>query len=114
MNNSRAHNCLSVFNSICDDYNNGKLNNLDEILSDGGKGSVSYLRVLQSMTLEAYDLFRFLYSKEQTEATRAYLIFCGKIMLRLSYLINEGRRETDKETVEYFKDFNAKNFHGGI
>lgn len=105
-NKSRAHQCLSVFHTICDDYNNGKL--IPEEFKDDDRKTCSMLRVLQSMTLEAFELFKKLHSKQPCEATKMYLIFCGKILLRLSHLIHNGRTETDKEKQEYFTEFMTK------
>lgn len=99
---SRAHNCLKVFHTICDDYNEGRL------VPKKDNGIVSEFRVLQSMTLEAFELFKELHSKEPCDATRAYLIYCGKILLRLSHLIHNDRVETSQEIAEYFKDFNKR------
>lgn len=109
--NKRAHHCLSVFNSICDDYNQGLFNPNSAIFVEL---SSSYIRVLRSMTIEAKDLFVLIHRREPCDATRAYLIFVGKILLRLSYLEHKERIETDEETAEYFKDFNSKYLHGDI
>lgn len=103
---SRAHNCLSVFHTICDDYNNKKL--VPKNFKDDDKQVCSELRVLQSMTLEAFELIKSLHAKESCEATKMYMIFCGKILLRLSHLVHNKRIETDKETSEYFTEFMSK------
>lgn len=100
---SRAHDCLSTFHSICDDYNQGELSRYED-----QKGSVSYYRALQTMTLEAYDLIKELHGKEPCEATRAYMIFCGKILLRLNHLVHSQRIETPEEHRLYFREFTTK------
>ncbi len=96
---------LKVFNSICDDYNVGRLTPGDpnfEPMTD------SYLEALQRMTWNAFELFKLLHKWEPCDATSKYLIFCGKIMLRLSYLRGQNRKETDAETGAYFSDFKTK------
>lgn len=104
--NQRAHQCLSVFHTICDDFNDGKLDpkhhDFEKTMTPG------YLRVLQSMTLEAFDLIKYLHSKENSEATKAYMIFCGKVLLRLSHLIHNHRVETEAEIANYFDHFMVK------
>ena len=109
--NKRAHHCLTVFNSICDDYNQGLFDPHSPLFVEL---SSSYINVLRSMTIEAKDLFVLVNRHEPCEATRAYLIYTGKILLRLSYLEHHNRIETDQETAEYFKDFNKKYLHGDI
>ena len=100
-NKTRAHECLTQFHRTCDAYNKHGLLDGDYKLPDSRPAS--YLRVIQSMTIEALDLFKFLNEKEPCEATRAYIIFAKKILLRLSYLIHHGRRETDAEAVDYWR-----------
>lgn len=96
MDNRQAKNILDQFNYICEMYNKNEFDEKPKYL----------LQVLQTQTIEAFDLWRFLKSKEpESEAARAYCIFAGKILLRLSYLIHEGRRETEQEARKYWKGF---------
>lgn len=97
---ARAHSCLSVFHTICDDFNEKRLETFPK----------HYLRPLQTMTIEAFDLFKHLHSCEPGETTEHYLIAAGKILLRLSHLIHNDRIETHDELVAYFRDFKA--LHG--
>jgi hypothetical protein len=103
---SRAHQCLSVFHTICDDFNEGKLVPSEFVNDD--RTPCSQLRILQSMTLETYELIKYLHQQQPCEATKAYLIFCGKILLRLSHLIHNKRIETSQEIGEYFSHFMTK------
>jgi hypothetical protein len=97
---ARAHHVLTQFHVSCDEYNeHGFLT--EDYLNKSGVCSLA--RITQSMTIEALDLFKFLLSKEDCEATRAYVIFARKILLRLSYVIAEGRRETEAETASYWR-----------
>lgn len=99
--NKKAHNTLTTFNRMCDDYNDTGFIDL----------SAAMLKNYQDWAKDSLTLFKFLDSKESNEASRAYLTFNGKILLRLSYLIHLDRIETNLETHEYFKDFNKEVSH---
>ena len=96
---SRAHHCLSVLGNIFDDYNSGFL------VPENTEMTPTYLRILQTMAIEGFELVKYLNAKEPCVATEKYMLGCGKILLRLSYLIHEGRKETTAETADYFRRF---------
>ena len=87
MTNEEAKQKLRGFGHMADKYNTDGF--LDE--------SDSMLKVYQDFGIECLDLFKFLNSKENIEASRAYVIFAQKILLRLSYLIHHKRKETRQE-----------------
>jgi hypothetical protein len=99
---SRQHACIKTLESLFDDYNEGKLTADHE---DFKNSTISYGRALQNMAIEAFDLLKELHKQEPCDATRAYLIFTGRILLRLSYIVNEKRNETETEKIEYFRNF---------
>jgi hypothetical protein len=98
LTNSQAHSMLTALQGLFEEYN---LNGLTEF-------SPTPLEVEHQFTMRAFDLVKFLYAKEQTEATKAYMIFTGKLLLRFSYLREHGRKETSQETAEYFKGFTER------
>lgn len=108
---SRAHQCLNSFHSICDDFNEGFLNSVgtDYASVESLKAyPIGHLRILQSMSIEAFDLIKYLHSQQPCEATKNYMIFCGKVLLRLSHLIHNGRKETDQELGQYMSELFSK------
>ena len=98
MTNQHAHQLLTSFHYACDEFNETGFMDL----------SVAMLEVYQRSVWSCFDLIKFLWSKEQTEGTRAYMVFAGKLMVRLSYLRELKRKETSLELAEYFKDFSYK------
>lgn len=98
-NLKRAHQILSSFHSICDDYNSEMLDGITR----------TELKCCQDLALEAFNMFKIIHEKNPCEATTAYLMFCGKVLLRLSYLVHSGRRETVREANDYFADFIERN-----
>jgi hypothetical protein len=99
-----AHERLDFFHKLCDDYNNDGLVSLAQRHSLTG----AYQELLRPI----YSLFEELHRKavtdEEIDASKAYLTFCAKILLRLSYLHHEGRKETPEEAADYYLNFGKK------
>jgi hypothetical protein len=95
MNNKQAKETLKTLGSLFDEYNETGFKDCSKTL----------LLIWQRMAWEGFDLCKNLHMHAPQEATEAYLMFCGKLMLRFSYLIHHDRVETQEETAIYFKDF---------
>lgn len=103
--NQQAHENLKLLNTYFDEYNRtGFLTDetYDKPISEG------LIIVYQNDVKDVFELIKFLYSKEKSQATKTYMMGCGKTLLRLSYLRGENRKETSLETYEYFKHFTEK------
>lgn len=87
LTNEQAHARLRTFHAICEEYNKNGLIDL----------SPGLLKVTQDSVADCLELIKFLRSKENNETTRAYMIFAGKILIRLSSLIHNQRKETPEE-----------------
>jgi len=85
----QAHKRLTAFHNVCDLYNEG-------VLDDDSEGE-TLLRIYQDIAKEAKGTIVELYRAAPCEATEMYMIFVAKLLVRLSYLIHEGRKETDLE-----------------
>ena len=96
----KAHKELDMFHHVCDLYNQGEL--------DDPFTWKLQLKSFQDDAKAAKKLIVFLYEKDNCEATRAYMMFVAKILVRLSYLIHEGRRETNKEWYDFYQKFREK------
>ncbi len=95
-----AHGMLDMFHNVCDLYNKGDLD-------DPTKYRLQ-LKSFQDDAIEAKKLIVFLYEASDCKATRAYMTFAAKILIRLSYLIHNGEKETPLEWYNYFQDFRNK------
>ena len=93
MTNQQAHQTLKLFHSLCDSYNNDEFNEM----------SPGLLQATLEMNKECRVLIKYLKSKSDCEATRAYEIFNYRIMIRLIKLIECGRKETIEERARYFR-----------
>ena len=91
LNNKQAHKKMDLFHSLCDSYNKHEIETYSPAL----------LKATQVMAIECLDLIKFLFSKEDNEATRAYMIFCGRILIRISYLRSYGRIESQIELAKH-------------
>jgi len=91
----KAHDAIKGFHQICDLYNEGEL---DEPAK--WKGTLKFF--LQE-TQEAKKYIVYLFKKENCEATRAYMDFVSRVIIRLSSLIHNGRKETTTERVEHMR-----------
>ena len=89
----QAHKRLTAFHNVCDLYNEGKL--------DDDTEGITLLKVYQDIAKEAKGTLVELYRAAPCETTEQYMIFVAKILVRLSYLIHEGRRETDLERYDH-------------
>jgi len=94
--NKKAHRILDTFKMLCSDYNRDGFIDLSQAM----------LKNYQDWCIESLELFKYLDKKESCPASKAYLTWNGKLLLRLSYLIHMGRIENELEIGEYFKDFN--------
>lgn len=90
---------LKMFHSLCDEYNRDGLQTMSPAL----------LKVFHHSTQEVFGMFKDLHKREPCEVSWAYLIFCGKLLLRFSYLREFGRKETNEETADYFRHFLSRN-----
>lgn len=88
MTNKEAHQTLDAFKQLCELFNQ------DGFLKER---SLAVLRAYQESAQQAFRLFKYLDKEEPCVATKAYTIACGKILIRLSSLIESGRKETDDE-----------------
>jgi hypothetical protein len=92
--NEKAHELLNIFHSLCDTFNeNGFMDYKD---------NKSLLDVFLMQAQECYAVIKYLHAMDDCEATNAYIDFARRLMLRLSCLIHEGRKETDLERFEHF------------
>ncbi len=87
VSNEHAHQLHRTFGALCDEFN--KTGFVGE--------SQALLESDQIAAISCWKLFKFLRQKDDCEATRAYCIFAGKILIRLSSLIHSGRIETAEE-----------------
>lgn len=92
---------LKFFHVMCDEYNKNGLTEFSPVL----------LKVFHESIQDVFPMFKFVHSKQPCEATQAYLVFCGKLLLRFSYLREYGRKETSAETADYFRHFVSRNGH---
>lgn len=84
-----AINRLKMFHSLCDEYNRDGLQTMSPAL----------LKVFHHSTQEVFEMFKDLHKREPCQASWAYLIFCGKLLLRFSYLREYGRKETKRPQI---------------
>ncbi len=94
MTNEEAKQAIRTLTAFFDEYNEtGFLTETNKIVLGSHRDAAhKALRIIQ-----------FLKEKEpNSEAVLSYETFCRKLMLRFYYLINEGRKETDKERNEWF------------
>jgi hypothetical protein len=92
--NKKAHELLTAFHNMCDVFNDGGF-------SDHVDNKVM-LNIYLSEANDCFDLVQYLRAMDDCEATNAYVDFARRIMLRLSSLIHNGRKETLAERVEHF------------
>lgn len=97
---AEAHVKLDKLHKIFDLYNNKKLENDTKLKS--------LLRILQKEAQEARALVLFLYQKNNCPATRAYMVFVARMLIRLSHLIHDGRVETLEERVAHIQAVREK------
>lgn len=90
----KAHKTLTAFNNLCDLYNEG---GLDDRLSF----SEPMLVVYHDIAKEALALFKKLLKIQPRDSVQNYMIFVAKIIIRISSLRHNHRRETDKERYEH-------------
>ena len=88
-----AHKLHYIFKILCDKFNE------DGFLEE----SPAMLKMYQQSAIDCMKLWRMIYKLTPQEASRAYCIFGGKILIRLSSLINSGRKETQEEFNEWIK-----------
>lgn len=88
MINKQAHQTHRTFKSLCDEFNRSGFNN---------EKSETMLKIYHDAAIECLKLFKFLHQKEPCDATRAYKIGAGKILIRLSSLRSNNRTETQEE-----------------
>ncbi len=89
-----ANRKLTAFHNVCNLYNEHKL---DDVETEGE----TMLKVYHDIAKEAKEVIVFLFNKENCEATRAYMDFVARIIIRLSSLRHEGRAETATEHFEH-------------
>lgn len=93
--NQGAHNLLNAFHNACNQYNEHGF--LEDIPHKG------YLKAILSICQDALTLFKFLNEKESCEETKFYILSVGKIIIRLSSLIHNERKEEPEEYYEFIQ-----------
>jgi hypothetical protein len=93
LTNEQAHKLWDIFKSIADEYNeNGFLD-----------CSIPNLKVNQTTLQECLSLFKFLKDKAPKTFPEKAMIDLGKMLIRLSSLIENGRKETNEEFSNWIK-----------
>lgn len=96
-----AHALLDRFHSICDMYNEGELDDYEFW------GPVN--KVHQKEMQQARKLIATLLEKSgNAEPAQQYMIFCARILLRLSHLIHNKKKETVAERFEHITAIRKK------
>ena len=97
----RAQRTITIFNTICDDYNDGKLNAVEPL-------GITMLKVYQQDAKIALRLFKKLLESTQEKPVQMYMIFVAKILLRLSHLIHNRTIETTAERFNHISEIRKK------
>lgn len=94
--NAEAHEIHEQLKSLCDMFNSDpETNNNFDGLPD------HMLAIYQRSAITCWKLFSWLRDQENNEASRAYCVFCGKILIRLSCLRATGERETPEQFAKW-------------
>ena len=105
-NNEYSHQLVSITINISEVYNETGFLEEDKVM----------LKVNQDILQDSLKLHKYLHEKYPCEATYNCLQAVIKMLLRLSALIHEGRKETDQEKFEssqrFFKQY-GRNYGNG-
>lgn len=97
--NKQAHQLVTITLNLSEVYNESGFLKEDKVM----------LKVNQDALQDSLKLHKFLYEKEKCKATYKCLQGVIKMLLRLSALIHEGRKETNKEKIDssqrFFKQY---------
>ena len=99
-NNEQAHANISMFHFLCDLYNEHKLEDY--------AFSKEILKVYQSFAKDALDTIKQLHLLHPCKTTDAYLTFAAKVIIRLSHLRWNDRKETEEERAEHINYIREK------
>lgn len=110
MNNKQAHQTLKLFNKICDKYNENKLVpsenkillKLDQV--DAQRARKLFINLLERFRSSDGSSHKV----KEAEALENYMIFNAIILLRLSCLIHENRKETYEEKINHLNKVRKK------
>lgn len=95
-----AHQKLTILNELFDMYNTKEL--------EADTKYKTILKIFLQEAQEGKELIAKLLNKTNSKATRAYMIFTARLIIRLSSLIHNDRVETADERVEHIRNVKKK------
>lgn len=97
MENKEAHIIMNTLENLFEMYNEKNFTN--------NKAVNEFLLICANDGLR---LLKYLDEKEQTEEVEMYLLYTGRVIMRLSSLIHNGREETSEERVKILDIYKPK------
>jgi len=98
MTNKESHAILSTLNNLFDLYNRDDFSKVKEV-------NQLFLKYAN----EGLTLVKYLHEKEPCESTEMYLLYTGRLIMRLSHLIHNGTKEGPQDRADVLEIYRPKN-----